>query len=70
MIVGGYSLHLYCDNGPKCLLWPLMGNVSHSEFDGDTERECRKEARKDGWTFKRDRKTGAETCYCKRCNSK
>lgn len=53
MIVGCYSLHLYCDfgKGPE-------GDQTHGgvrflefphEFTGKTESACLKEARKAGW---------------------
>lgn len=46
MIVGCYTVHLYCDHPDaaqyKCTEWP-------GEFTGQTERECLAEARKAGW---------------------
>lgn len=65
MIVGGYSLHLYCDAAE----W---GDPPHTysefphEFTGETYGECAKKARKRGWVLRRDR-----TAVCPKCrNSK
>lgn len=66
MIVGGYSLHLYCDSGPKCYTWQATGQVRFGDFPGHNERDSRKQAREAGWTFKRV--DGEEKCYCKRCS--
>ena len=46
MIVGCYSVHLYCDHPDAamyvCTAWP-------GDFTGRTEKECLKEARTKGW---------------------
>lgn len=58
MIVGGYSLHLYCD---FCIRSGWQG----VEFDDRDHRTCMKEARKQGWTFTR---TKPKKCRCPRCS--
>lgn len=62
MIVGGYSLHLYCSRA----------NAEHGfnefphQFTGETGPECRAEARKIGW--KLDMKS--HTAVCPKCARK
>jgi hypothetical protein len=59
MIVGGYTLDLYCD----------VENEQHSyrefphQFYAQTKQECYREARRCGWTI--NDKTGF--CYCPKC---
>lgn len=57
MIVGGYSLMLYCryskvSRGPSkefdAVHWGKCG-----EFDGETRRECVRDAKAAGWVFYR-----------------
>lgn len=65
MIVGCYTLHLYCDferdgkhGGVETykIGWP-------AEFTGKTESECLKEARKAGWRiFKAEGKAKCPRC--------
>ena len=46
MIVGGYTVHLYCDHPQadwKC---------GHGEYTGHNEAQCFKQARKDGWVIR------------------
>ena len=60
MIVGGYTLNMYCDN-PDCphdgdsYWWP-------KEFIGDRGGKCRAEARVAGWKMDR------EYTLCPACN--
>jgi len=62
MIVGAYSLHLYCDNGnsepdcvgPKEISGHDYSDPGFAEFTGQTEAECKKKARRRGWKFTRD----------------
>jgi hypothetical protein len=67
MIVGCYSLHLYCDNVPDR---PWQPGDLHDwsefphEYDGDeTGAQARKRARKKGWALRRD-----GTALCPKCN--
>ena len=46
MIVGGYSLHLYCD---YCNRNVGFSSNHPDEFAAETGGECRKQARKRGW---------------------
>lgn len=55
MIVGGYSLDLYCDN-PQCCDNPAY-------FEGGTASECRKQARRAGWELD----LAARTAICPAC---
>ncbi len=66
MIVGCYSMDLYCDTAQedrsKCRVgWEYNGPPVYT---GRTESECLREARKDGWLFTRDRPRKA---YCPKC---
>lgn len=71
MIVGCYTLHLYCDavadnGGP--LVHPRGAEVNYvsqheGEFTGRTDRDCRRLARKAGWTF--TKRNGQELVFCR-----
>jgi hypothetical protein len=73
MIVGCYSMHLYCDTGNAKPGYPGdSGNSPHNharpgfaEFTGPTEGDCKRQARKQGWRFSRDNKV-----YCPICSGK
>lgn len=64
--VGGYSLHLYCDDpkhgerADRFMEEHLRHYVSNHEYDGQTLAETRRAARRAGW------KTG-KTVQCPRC---
>ena len=58
MIVGGYTLHLYCDRDP-CGLSPLD---SPGEFSGTTKRVAYREARDAGWKIGRNDTVTCPTC--------
>ncbi len=67
MIVGGYTLHLYCD-GRGCLTNYPHGRGEDAryvavEFSGETGQECRKDAKKAGWII--NARNG--TCLCPKC---
>jgi len=64
VIVGGYSLHLYCDHPRHMELHPNKYEAIDGEYAGPTEVDCRKQAREKGWTFSRDGKA-----YCKKCRN-
>jgi len=61
MVVGGYTLHLYCD----------IDNTEHAynEFPDEYVHElgsvCRSMARHNGWILKRD-----NTAICPKCSMK
>lgn len=58
MIVGGYSLHLYCD----CNLATHPFDAFPDEYVGETEGQTRREARNAGWILTRDRKAICPLC--------
>jgi hypothetical protein len=58
VIVGCYSLHLYCDD-------PRHVGDGPAEITGNDRSGAYAEARIAGWMFKR----GGETCICKRCRA-
>jgi hypothetical protein len=60
MIVGCYSLHLYCDN--EDAEHPYR-EFPHT-FTGELGRKCRQEARRAGWTIR------GTKAYCPLCNGK
>ena len=67
MIVGCYSMHLYCDKSSIAPgeVYDDLGHIYHEfphEFSGRTEAECKKSARERGWKF-----TGAGEAHCPKC---
>lgn len=62
MIVGCYTLDLYCDT-PDCSHNTRLGWIPDT-YTGQTEGQCNKQARADGWKIKR--KEGK--AYCPDCN--
>jgi hypothetical protein len=73
MIVGGYTLHLYCDH-PGHNGWSYEGKhyvrTEHNphgehlqdEFAGNNERDARANARAWGWVFQRERRVICPFC--------
>lgn len=60
MIVGGYELHLYCDCCKK--YERLHKHGPHPDvFAGQTRAGCMRQARQDGWTFRKGK------CRCSEC---
>lgn len=57
MIVGGYTLDLYCDN-PDCEHKPHRGPAA--EYTHELGSVCRRLAKKDGW--KLNHRQGIATC--------
>lgn len=71
MIVGCYTMHLYCDTGNSEPGMPGDGAGPHNyedpgqgEFVGRTEADCLRQARAKGWRFDRKRRA-----FCPRCNA-
>jgi hypothetical protein len=76
VIVGGYTLDLYCDKIEKHIT--IGGNIYYfkpdtaqwipvdNQFVGETYRECVKEAREVGWLVNRSK----NKCLCKYCKEK
>lgn len=62
MIVGGYSLELYCDNILSKVNKHEYGEFPH-QFYGNDRAEAFKEARRHGWRI--NAKKG--TAYCPKC---
>lgn len=60
MIVGGYSLDLYCDYGDKDkgLLHYHRYNGGTAHFDAFSRVEAHRMAREEGWKLEGDK------CYC------
>lgn len=61
MIVGGYSLHLYCDDPSHKVRHPHQFQSLDAEIDGPNELDCRRQARARGWLFR------AGKCICPVC---
>ena len=60
MIVGGYTLDLYCDEKDcKHEYDPRWHPV---QYVGELGSRCRKQARQDGWLLSRDEKTKCPDC--------
>jgi hypothetical protein len=53
-MVGGYSLHLYCDFANEKHRWDEFPH----EYSGETAAECKRQSRADGWLLK----AGVATC--------
>lgn len=51
MIVGCYSLHLYCDAKDHVRVYREPGSAQ-AEFTAETGGECRRDARKLGWVLR------------------
>ncbi len=63
MIVGCYSMDLYCD-APHCKNGEFKLYPSKAQFNSQTEGGCKRQARADGWRFHR---SGGVSCiYCTR----
>lgn len=65
MIVGCYTLDLYCKNYPEP--WVKSDRHDYKEhfptaYTGHTLAECKRDARRDGWRFTRD-----GDCICPIC---
>lgn len=66
MIIGGYTLHLYCDAfiaGPPRDPIHGWGDFPH-EYCGETRSECIANARCDGWLISKKRQ------LCPKCSGK
>ena len=67
MIVGGYSLHVYCeifmpeDGNPLSPPHPQCPNPGCHEFGGPNLTAAKRSARKRGWAFR------GELVFCKGC---
>ena len=64
VMVGGYTLDLYCDN-PKCKNHIDKKNLRYDgpdQFTGETFSQCKRKAKKGGWVFSDD-----GTILCPRC---
>jgi len=74
MIVGGYSLDLYCDNQNSCRKHYQLDNsvllIDNKQFcyhfAGNNFTECVKQAKQDGWIVDRKR----SICLCPICSGK
>lgn len=65
MIVGCYSMDLYCDTGHNATGMASMREyqlAQRHQYTGKTEAECKREARKDGWLFRRDGRVFCRVC--------
>jgi hypothetical protein len=73
MIAGCYSVDLYCDNadpaseGRRGVCKGPAYKPNPDAYTGETEGECLRQARRDGWTFTRTRPRFA---YCPACSNK
>ena len=79
MIIGSYSLHLYCSNETWHGDWwrhrvvPDINSQNNpdyrggfADYVGDSYQECVRYARKDGWVIAHDR----SAAYCPQCKKK
>lgn len=68
MIVGCYTLDLYCDGASDCRNRKAQYDGSESmrppaRYIGETGSECRTQARKDGWLLN----LKYQTAICRKC---
>lgn len=62
MIIGCYSLDLYCDNESRCKNRDQYGlKRAQGNYTGPNGRAAKSDARKDGWRFKGDK------VFCNAC---
>lgn len=79
MIVGGYELHLYCDNEGMCRRdwdWWERNRKPGQEvklfpdvFNDGSRGECMKIARTQGWKIEKNSE-GVEKAYCPQCTGR
>lgn len=72
MIVGGYTVHLYCETeghegytseyGYHVKVAYGKYEILQNEFAGENERECLAQARRIGWRITRDRQAICPFC--------
>ena len=74
MIVGAYTVDLYCDDPKHGEQATFSSGVIHvrvsdtnwaplsNQFSAQTERECLRQARQAGWIFKRNREVICPLC--------
>jgi hypothetical protein len=66
MIVGCYSMDLYCDTGGDAYGGKCPHSTSYTtvqaEFTGRNERDCLQQAKQRGWSFRNGKAT------CPGCN--
>lgn len=67
MIVGCYSVDLYCDNEGNC---PKSWSPETATYTGETEGECLRQARRHGWLITRAKHKGERKAYCPKCSNK
>jgi len=71
-IIGGYSLHLYCDC-PEHDRYDAIANWPE-EIAGDSLEQCKRIARKAGWRFPKGNNKnvtlGVRKCICPECATK
>lgn len=63
MIVGGYTIHLYCDDPRHDAEYILsLGRAEYLDatFNGNTYNDCARQARKKGWILSHNR----QSCIC------
>lgn len=63
MIVGGYTLDLYCDHSKHAERHPDKTGSLDAQFVGHGAGDCRNQARAKGWRL--DLYKG--TAYCRKC---
>ena len=70
--VGGYELHLYCDQLKCPILSEKVRDLArviirvNDEYAGRNRSECVAQARSDGWIFHRDGRHSCPRCRGKR----
>jgi len=61
VIIGGYTLDLYCDGPRHRELHPNKLGSCDASFAGPTKSDCTKQACEKGWKLTGDK------CLCRRC---
>lgn len=73
MIVGCYSVDLYCDNWfdhPDGTRYTGHPNRKPHVYTGETEAGCLRQAKHDGWRITRAANKGDRKSYCPACSGK
>lgn len=73
MIVGCYSVDLYCDNSSTGIDVGYVGDCLYRtretpQFTGETEAACLRAAKRVGWKIVRNRLSGRRYSYCPACS--
>ncbi len=70
MIVGCYSIDLYCDNKESKTCLDTKNIWFGAQYTEYIESRCLKKAKADGWVIKNKNDEGIREVYCPLCKKK